>query len=379
MSTTRLEFHHLTFVEDRDGVTIGRSDIESYAVLPADGAALLRQLVDGMAVDDAAQWYCDTFGEPVDIDEFVAALHELAFVRADDEEPVTAGRVPYQKLGRAAFSLVAWICYTAITLAALAAITLRPELRPQPANVFFSRSLVIVQVTLILIQPIVVMIHEWFHILAGRRLGLPSRLGIGRRLYYVVFETELNGLLGVEKRRRYLPFLAGMIADVLVFSLLTLFALLNGDGWPGRLALAVAFTTLLRLVWQCYVFLRTDLYYVIVTMLGCTDLHAATSDYLRRRLPFVRPKAADDWSARDRQVAPWFALLTVAGVLALLVTAVFAVIPVVMNFATRLGSALRHGFTGGAAFWDSVVFLLLLTLELVVLPLVAGRRRNRTS
>jgi hypothetical protein len=383
MHTTRLEFHHLTFVEDRDGVTVGRSDVDSYAVLPADGAALLRRLVDGMAVDDAAQWYGDTFGETVDMEDFVEALHELQFVRAAGEKPAAVKPVPYQRLGRVVFSPIGWLCIAAIIGAAVVTLVLHPELRPGPRNVFFVSSLVIVQITLTLVQPLTIMVHESFHVLAGRRLGLPTRLGIGRRLYFVVFETELNGLLGVEKRKRYLPFLAGMVADVLVFSTLTLFALLD-TGWPGRLALALAYTTLLRLVWQFLVFLRTDLYYVIVTKLGCTDLHAATSDYLRRRfgwLPRVGPAATDEsaWSERDRQMAPGFAVLTVCGVGVLFAVVALGVIPVVVNFLTRLVSALQHGFNGGAPFWDSVIFLLIVILELVVLPLVAGRRQNRNA
>jgi len=131
-------------------------------------------------------------------------------------------------------------------------------------NVFFSPSFVVVQVVLALAQLPAVLWHEWFHVLAARRLGLPSRLGIGRRLYFVVFETELNGLLGVPRRHRYLPLLAGMLADVLIFSGLTLAAavdLNDGLSWVGRLCLALAYTVLLRLAWQFYVFLRTDLYY----------------------------------------------------------------------------------------------------------------------
>lgn len=381
--STRLEFHHLTFVEDRDGVTIGRTDIESYAVLPSDGAALLRQLVDGMPVDDAARWYHETFGETVDMADFVDGLRELEFLLADGEAPAEPAPVRLRRLGRAAFSPAGWAVFGAFWLAAVLAMIARPELRPRPSDIFFVPSLVAVQVTLIVLTPVTVLFHEWFHILAGRRLGLPTKLGISRRFYYVVFETQLNGLLGVPKRKRYLPFLAGTIADLLLFAVLTLFALVD-HSWPGRLALAVAFTTLLRIVWQCYVFLRTDLYYVIVTMLGCTDLHAATTDYLRRRfawLPRVRRPVADEsvWTPRDRQVAPWFALLTVVGLGALTGTVVLAVIPVLTNFVTRLVSALRHGFGGGAPFWDSLVFLLLLLLELTVAPWLAGRSKKGTS
>jgi hypothetical protein len=386
MSAIRLEFHPLTFVEERDGIMVGRSDTESYAVLPADGAALLHRLHDGMPLSDAADWYRAAFDESIDMADFVATLHDLGFVKVDGEEPVESPRIRFQALGRAAFSPVAWFCYAGLAGCCIFAMAAHPQLRPQVQNVFFSPSLIVVQVVLALVQLPALLWHEWFHVLAARRLGLPSRLGIGRRLYFFVFETELNGLLGVPRAQRYLPFLAGMLADVILFSGLTLAAaadLSDGLAWVGRLALAIAFTVLVRLAWQFYVFLRTDLYYVFTTALGCTDLHGVTSAYLRERfgwLPGVHPPTEDTatWSPRDRRVAPWFALLTVGGVGFLLVTAVFVIVPVVVEFATRLGTALAHGAAGGPRFWDSAVFLLMVVLEFVVLPLIAGRGRNRT-
>jgi len=85
------------------------------------------------------------------------------------------------------------------------------------------------------------------------------------------------------------------------------------------------------------------------------------------------------WSPRDKQIAPWFALLTVVGVGILLSTALFMIAPMVLEFTVRMGSALARGTAAGALFWDSAVSLLMVTLELVVLPLLVGRRRDRTT
>ncbi|PRY45147.1 hypothetical protein [Umezawaea tangerina] len=383
MSASHLEFHPLTFVQDRDGVTVGRFDVESYAVLPEDGAALLRRLFDGMPVAEAAAWYEAEFGEPIDMADFVEALRELEFLR-EDGEVVEVAPVRYRALGRAAFSPPAWLGYAALVTAAVLVMVARPELRPHGSSVFFTPSLVAVQVVLTFTQVPAVLFHEWFHVLAGRRLGVPSKLNVSRRLYFIVFETELNGLLSVPKSKRYLPFLAGVVADVLLFSALTLVAAVDDSAWGGRLALAIAYLVLLRLVWQSYLFLRTDLYYVLTTMAGCTNLHEAASAYLRNRfhrLPFVRKSTVDDsaFAPRDRQLAPWFALTSVAGVVFLLVTVLLAIVPVVLEFGARLWTALSGGTAGGAGFWDSAVAVLLIVVQLVLLTLVTDRRTDRTS
>jgi hypothetical protein len=378
MSVHRLEFHPLTFVEERDGITVGRPDADSYAMLPEDGAALLRRLSEGMPVPEAADWYRTEFGESIDMDDFVEALHELGFIREAGESVVVAREVGLQWLGRAMFSPLAFAGYAVLVAAAIAVLVMQPQLRPHAANVFFTPSLVAVQLVLTFAQVPVLVVHEGFHVLAGRRLGLPSTLSLGRRLYFLVVQTELDGLLGVPRRKRYLPFLAGMVADVLVFSLLTIGSAVIGPNLVGRLALAVAYLVVLRIVWQFYVFLRTDLYYVLTTMLGCTNPHEATMAYLRGKfawLPGVRPSTSDeeDWSPRDRQLVPWFAALTVAGVGFLLVTIAVAIVPVVLGFAVRTWTALAKGASAGAGFWDSAVSVLLIVIQAVLLIVVSRR------
>ncbi|MFI0792096.1 hypothetical protein ACH4OY_05240 [Micromonospora rubida] len=387
MSTTRLEFHPLTYVPERDGVTVGRIDAASFAVLPEDGVALLRRLADGMPVGEAEQWYRRTFGEPVDMDDFVDTLRELGFIRADGEPPARPPEVRFRRLGRAAFSPLAWAAYALIVIAAAVAMVSRPELRPHARNVFFVPSLLAVQLGLALCQSPGILWHEWYHLLAARRLGLPTKMRVGRRLYYAVVETELDALLTVPARQRYLPMLAGLLADAVLFGALVLVAwagLSDGLSWPGRLALAVAYTVLLRMSWQFYVFLRTDLYYVATTALGCTNLHEVSRAWLRDRfawLPWVRPseEPQDDWSPRDRQLAPWFALITCGGVVALLVTVTLWTAPLVLEFASRVVSALVNGSPTGPGFWDSIGSLLLVAFEIVLLPLLAGRTRRRAA
>ena len=122
-------------------------------------------------------------------------------------------------------------------------------------------------------------IHELAHLLAGRRLGLASRIRLSNRFYFVVFETTLDGLVGVPRRQRYLPMLAGLGADVVAMASLTVAAALtHGEGGSlvSGVCLALAFSTLPRIVWQFYLFLQTDIYFLAATVLGCIDLHGTS-------------------------------------------------------------------------------------------------------
>jgi hypothetical protein len=374
--------HPLTYLADGDEVTVGRMDIDSYAVLPADGAALVRRLATGVTPREAATWYQETYGEQVDILDMLGALDELGFVRADGQPSADDTPVRWQGLGRAVFSAPAWVCYGLLVLAALVAMIRSPALVPRYQDLFFTKSFTVVELVAFVGQFPLLLVHEGFHTLAGRRLGLRSRLSIGHRLYFIVFETALDGLVTVPRRQRILPIVAGMVADVLVMAVFVLVAA-GTQSIVGRLCMALAYGTLLRLIWQLYFYLRTDLYILATTALGCVDLHTAANGVLGnavRRL-FGRPLLDESsWHPTDRRVARWYAWLMLAGYLATIGTFVIVAVPTGYRFLSGvLGRFFTHG-SGFGELLDSGVFVGLNVAQiLVIVALKIRDRRPRTS
>jgi hypothetical protein len=385
---TSIALRPLTFVPEDDGILVGCAGADSYAVFPPEGVAVLERLGEGMTSAEAARWHMDRYGEPLDIDDFLVTLHDLGFVRGAGDEDDAPAELRWRSLARALFSPLAWLCYAALAVACLWVLVRVPAVRPRPQQLFFSDSLLLVQVVLFAGQPLGMVWHEAFHVLAGRRLDLPCRLGVGRRLYFVVFESQLNGLLSLPRRKRYLPFLAGMLADVIQFSALIILAAAcstEGAGvlpTVGRVALALAFVTLLRFLWQFFLCLRTDLYYLGSTMLGCYDLHGATMARLRRggrrylRLPLraADPEAA--WTERDRQVARWYAPVAAVGFAFLIAVGALAMLPIAWEFAGRGASGLAQGALA-PEFWDSVAAMLFTFGPLAVVLSLGLRERLR--
>ncbi|MGI8807223.1 MAG: hypothetical protein ACR2KK_05190 [Acidimicrobiales bacterium] len=390
----RLRFHTLSFLDEGGEYVIGRPDIDSYGVFPPDGAELVRQLQAGRTVPQAAAWYEQAYGERVDLDEFLTTLHELEFLRADgDEEGVLAdGRqaVRWQRLGQLLFSRPAWVLYGCLVALTLALCIRDPGLTPSRQNIFFTRSLLVVELTLFGGQLPLTLVHELFHVLAGRRLGIRSRLRLSHRLYFLVFETVLDGLVAVPRRRRYLPMLAGMVADVLVMSGLTVIAAAtrNADGdvsLLGGICLALAFTTLLRIAWQFYFYLRTDVYYLITTVLGCVDLHTTTKELLRNRLNRLlgrieRVVDEERWHPRDRRVARWYAPLAVAGYAISIAMFLLVFLPLMWRFMdTAITNVFLVGAGSSGQFWDSAGVLALTVAQLALVVGLALRERRQAA
>ena len=205
-------------------------------------------------------------------------------------------------------------------------------------------------------------------------------------LYYIVFETSLDGLVTVPRRQRYLPMLAGMLADVLLFCVLTIAADLTRqpDGrlsTAGGVCLALAFMTVLRFVWQFYFYLQTDIYHMICTAIGCVDLQTVARRTLRNRVNRLlrRPDRLLDessWHPRDRAVARWYSWLLLVGYSASIVTVLVAVLPTAYRFLSGVFGRFIHPATA-AGLTDSAIFLALNVLQIVLITWIVRRERRQ--
>jgi hypothetical protein len=384
--------HPLTYLDEGDEVTVGRREDDTYVVLPADGAALLRRLADGATPAEAAEWYRTSYGETVDMADFVATLVELGFVAGtEDEQPaVDDSPVRWARLGRALFSPVGCVVAVALLVAAVVEMVRVPGLAPRYTDLFFSRSMVLDGLLVAFGQIPLVLLHETAHALAGRRLGLRSQLSIGRRLYYVVFLTSLNGLVTVERRKRFLPMLAGMITDLLVVAAFTLAAdAAEQHGHltvVGKMLLALAYFTLVRVGWQFLFYLETDLYYVVTTVLGCVDLQKTARRVAYNRLARLvgrRTPRYDEsqFHPRDREVARWYAWLLGVGYAVSIGLLVMTLAPTVTMLGTVFGRFFDPGRASATGLLDSSVFVAFILAQVTLLtwPSYRARRRARAA
>jgi hypothetical protein len=403
-----LRLHPLSVTRQGDGVVVGRPDVGRFVALPEVGARTLELLGSGLSVAAVERQVTPAGAdEPVDVLGFARALVALglvaevvaggAQVRADEDahatgrpdgpgadvrppgaprqvaEPPTGRRLP-PAWARALVSRPVAVLATLCAVASVVLVVSVPAVRPDPLDVFFLATPAQSLAVLTLVTCVLAAAHEGAHVLAAASLGVPARLRVTRRLYFLTFETNLTGLWALEPRRRVGPLLAGMVFDAVV--LCTVLVLRATGTGPDAFLAALAVVEVSALVTQLFVFLRTDVYAVMTALLGCTVLARTTRLLLLRSVRRLSP--ADEallaaTPARDLAVARWYRVVHVAGLALAAWFFVAFFVPSTWHLLTWMHDALTAAGPGTGAFWQALVLGVLLLSPRLVTGVVAVR------
>jgi hypothetical protein len=383
--------------QDADEVIIGRMDTGVFLAVPPGAVEVLDYLAEGKSVGEAAALYEQKHGEVPDLDEFLGLLESKGIVepltnpaknRSSAPPAESAGRrVHYhfrnfpQQLAQRIFSAPALTAYLIIAAAGVVLVILDPSLLPRSGDLYFPDYRTLSWAVVVLVSYGGLFVHEFSHLVAARALGINSRMGISNRLWYLVAETDLTGLWGVPKRQRYLPLFAGAITDAVFWAILVFMVYASDRRWIAfprvavRLLHAAAVTFVMRVLWQCFLFVRTDFYYVIASLFNCRNLLNDTEVFLRNQLariiPTIRRVSQADIPGWEQRVIRVYAALWLAGRIFAVALLFTITIPLAISYTRALGETIRSGYSGNPAkFVDALLlatyFFVPLTLGLVM-------------
>jgi putative peptide zinc metalloprotease protein len=359
-----LRLRELSVTEQGDGFVVGLPGIGPFVSLPLVGRQAVERLAAGRTVaETAADLTPDGAAEPVDVLAFARTLGKLGFVEGVDDRDWDAAPAQHSVMPRSAAGRLRWlftwqagIVAAASAVAAAALLLLDPAIRPSALDVFFLDSPVRSLALLTLVTYLLAALHELAHVGAAAALGVPARLRITRRLYFLTFETNLTGLWALPPRKRVGPLLAGMGFDSVVLAVLLV--LRHADLGPQPFLAALVLVEVAALVTQFFVFLRTDVYAVMTALLGCTNLSLTTRLLLRRSVRALTPDQGSQLAAasrRDLDVARWYRWVHALGM-------AFAAwffgtffLPSTWHLLVWLWTALGADLAS-AAFWEALVF-----------------------
>src|SRR5262249_43940437 len=144
--------------------------------------------------------------------------------------------------------------------------------------------------------------------------------GLGTRLNNLALQTDVSAAWAVPRRQRYRIYLAGMAWDTAAVGTAVLVRAYGGPGPTlDRLLAAYVLVTVVSLAFQAQVWMRTDLSFVLMDLLGCGALFHDGLRYARYlvgravRRRSAGPDPVRDLPHREARAVRLYAPLLVAG------------------------------------------------------------------
>jgi len=353
---SRIRLRELASRPDGADWIVGRPATGEFVSLPVVAITILDALRDGDTVAGAKRRADLTHTQDVDALDFVGTLLELGFVAEVDGEPVPEEPPRPPSLRRLRPAHVGWLfrapaltLLAALVCAGFAAAAARSGI-PGSSALFALREPGLNLLLLTAISLAILALHEFSHLAAARAAGVAAWLGWGTRMFFPVAQTTVPGLWLAERPLRIRVFVAGMVADLVVFSCCSL-----GDcatsltGLAHRVLAQTSLIALLGIAQQFAFFMRTDVYYVIAELAGCKNLFADATGHLRYRAGRLLGRGgADPLLGIPRAERPFVrayaGLVLVGGAVTAAVFGYYS-IPAVVGSYTRAVEELAGGWT----------------------------------
>jgi putative peptide zinc metalloprotease protein len=287
----------LSVQKEKDGYLVGNSEIGDFYQFPEQGLKILRMIGSGADATTIKTRLATEDGAIVDVDAFVELLSSIGFLHPESKRQTVQQQLRAAaqdqrrvfsvnpRIAQAIFSTPVLLCGACIVLYAAIETIINHELRINFSAFYTETNRTALLLLLMFLSFLQVTMHESGHMLAAARHGIKSKYKFGNRLWTIVAESDLTGILSLPKAQRYFPMLAGLLVDILCASLLTLLlAVLLWDGanaFSIQVVQALVLELIIGMIWQFNIFVKTDIYFVLCNYFGHPDLDREARLYLR--------------------------------------------------------------------------------------------------
>jgi len=300
----------LTVQKEGDVYLVGNADIGEFYQFPEEGLGILNMLKAGSSAATIKSRLAAESSETLDVDDLIEQLLDMGYIYPQEQKHQFLERAAAEKrtgrrfsidarVARAIFSPVGLLIYALIVGYALLRAIDQPALRVDWLAFYTETNRTALFLLILVTSIVAAVLHELGHMLAAARWGISSKYGVSNRLWAVVAETDLTGIMSLPKAQRYLPLFAGILVDTLNIAVLTLLigSMIRHDSnaFAIKVAQALVLQLVISITWQFNIFVRTDIYYVLCTYFSYPDLDKDARHYLQNlihQLSFGRLGAA---------------------------------------------------------------------------------------
>lgn len=325
--------------------------------------------------------------EDIDMLDFAQQLLDLELVQAVDGEEIVCKKEKEKlgfswispRIGRFFFNQKTMLLYTILFVVNIGLFIVNPSLLPNYKDLFVFDVMTFNILAWTFITFVLVFIHEMGHVFAVRAYDLPTKVEFGHRLFFVVLETDMSSVWKLPAKERNILYLAGMSFDTVILFIALIIQLLfpiNSHVLSGILALIV-FDTTLRMIYQCCIYMKTDLYYVFENMTACYNLMENGKRYIKGLfVPKLRVNNSELFNGEEK-VVRFYGLFYIIGVTVTITLAVMFYIPQLVYMIKQTIPNLQKPISN-LYFWDAAM-IMLQTVVMFSLLLYSWRRKYRNE
>ncbi|MFS0779342.1 hypothetical protein ABC255_25510 [Neobacillus sp. 3P2-tot-E-2] len=339
----------------------------------------INMMNQGLQLGEIETTLLDKFPEDeVDLVDFTNQLFELELIDQIDGVKIEKRQISKEpsgmlwvspKLGRFFFNKFTVFLYSVILVLNIVIFIVNPSLFPHRDDIFVFDIMVVNVIFWMAFSFLFVLLHEFGHVLAIRAHNLPTKMEIGHRIFFVVLLTDMSSIWRLPPKDRNILFLAGLYFDstLLFIALICQLLFPNSSEFIIGLMHLAAFDIVLRMIFQCCIYMKTDLYYVFENVSGCYNLMENAKQTIRKRLSFLKLEQMDEviFSGEKRTVS-FYTLLYFLG----FVITIFLYFNYYIPEIIHVGEQILPGFAKSPTsllFWDAVVFSLQVSIFLILL------------
>ncbi|MFV8829603.1 peptidase [Alkalihalobacterium sp. APHAB7] len=365
---TKLTLHSLTIRKDKKHYIVEEVTSGEFYEMPQVCIDAIEQINQGVLLEqieiELKQRYPE---ETVDLVDFAEQLLELQLIKEVDgvtvevkkSRPVESGFtwIP-SSVGRVFFNRFSNKLYVGLLAVNVLFLIVNPQSFPSYKDIFLFETVMPSLLLWMGVSLVLVLIHEFGHILAVRSYDLPAKLGIGHRLFFVVFETDLTPAWKLAPKQRNRLYFGGLCFDQLMLFIalsLQLFFGVNHGLIAGILGLVVL-DIFIRTIYQCCFYMKTDLYYVFENCTGCYNVMENGRKLLSQWLPWIKSPPATETFAGEEKTVKLYSIFFVTGILLTCSLFLFYFIPQTIYAFTKILPGFLQPISD-PVFWDAAVFV----------------------
>ncbi|MEX2415667.1 MAG: hypothetical protein WD424_05945 [Paenibacillaceae bacterium] len=338
LGAIRLVLHRI--VKDKDHYIVEQLLTGEFFEMPQPAVEAMEALVKGIPPEQIELELINKYpDEEINMMDFLTQLGEMGFLVKDDQDSLFAGSefdldieasiTTHSIIGRFLFSKQVIPVYAILVCVNILFFFSRPDLFPQPRDLFPFELMMLNIIVSLVVSVTLLAIHESGHVIAARTYGLTTSIRLGHRLFLPVIETQMPTIWRLPRGRRNIPLLAGLFMDhTLLFISISILVFVPSlseiiTGILGMIVLQLVMMSL----YQCMVFMKTDLYYLLQNVSGSYNLLENAEGWLKEKLPFIRRENTTVIYDKERNIVRGYAMFYMFGLFASGTVFVFYVIP----------------------------------------------------